>query len=64
MMNGSLLRVFALEYDAKTNSISPHVRYISPDNVLHDLYKIINCGCVTCRRVVGRRSLAQGQARA
>ena len=51
-MNGcSLLRVFALEYDAKTNSISPHVRYISPDNVLHDLYKIINCGCVTCTQI-------------
>ena len=50
-MNGSLLRVFALEYDAKTNSISPHVRYISSDNVLQDLYRIINCELVTCTQI-------------
>ncbi len=48
MMNGSLLRLFTLEYDAKTNSISPHVGYISPDNVLQDLYKVLKCELVTC----------------
>ena len=52
MMNSSSpLRVFSLEYDAKTNSISPHVRYISPDNVLQDLYKILNCELVTCTEI-------------
>ena len=51
MMNGSLLRIFTLEYDAKTNSISPHVRYISPDNVLQDLYRILNCELVTCTEI-------------
>ena len=51
MKSRSPLRVFTLEYDAKTNSISPHVRYISPANVLKDLYKIINCDCVTCTQI-------------
>ena len=52
MMNSHfLLRVFTLEYDAKTNSISPHVRYISPDNVLQDLYKVLNCELVTCTEI-------------
>ena len=45
------LRVFTLEYDAKTNSISPHVRYLSPDNVLQDLYGILNCQLVTCTKI-------------
>ena len=50
-MNGSLLRVFALECDDESRTISPHVRYISPANVLNDLYKIINCDCVTCTQI-------------
>ena len=45
------LKVFTLEVDAATNSISPHVRYISPDNVLHDLYRILNCELVTCTEI-------------
>ena len=45
-MNGSLLKVFTLEVN--DNTISPHVRHISPDNVLKDLYKILNCDLVTC----------------
>ena len=45
-MNGSLLKVFTLEVNDHT--ISPHVRYISPDNVLQNLYKILNCDLVTC----------------
>ena len=44
----SPLKVFTLEVDAATNSISPHVRYISSDNVLKDLYRILNCELVTC----------------
>ena len=51
MTSSSPLRVFTLEYDAKTNSISPHVRYISPDNVLKDLYRILNCELVTCTEI-------------
>lgn len=44
----SLLKVFTLEVNIETNFISPHVRYISPDNVLKDLYRILNCELVTC----------------
>lgn len=51
MKSSSQLRVFTLEYDAKTNSVSPHVRYISPDNVLKDLYRILNCDLVTCTEI-------------
>ena len=51
MTSNSLLRIFTLECDAKTNSISPHVRYISPDNVLNDLYRILNCQLVTCTEI-------------
>ena len=46
------LRIFTLECDAKTNSITPHVRYISPDNVLKDLYRVLNCDLVTCTEIV------------
>lgn len=42
------LRVFTLEVNSTSNSITPHVRYISPDNVLKDLYRILNCEIVTC----------------
>lgn len=51
MMNGSLLRVFSLECNDETRTISPHVRYISPDNVLKDLYKVLNCSLVTCTQI-------------
>ncbi|MBR2734467.1 MAG: hypothetical protein IKN16_12335 [Selenomonadaceae bacterium] len=50
-MNGSLLRVFSLECNDEFRTISPHVRYISPDNVLNDLYRIINCERVTCTEI-------------
>ena len=51
MNSHSPLKVFTLEYDAATNSISPHVRYISPDNILQDLYRILNCDLVTCTEI-------------
>ena len=51
MSSNSLLRLFTLECDAATNSISPHVRYISPDNVLQVLYKLLNCELVTCTEI-------------
>ena len=51
MTSCSQLRIFTLECDVKTNSISPHVRYISPNNVLQDLYKILNCQLVTCTEI-------------
>ena len=51
MNSNSRLRLFTLEYDPKTNSISPHVRYISPDNVLKGLYGILNCSLVTCTEI-------------
>ena len=51
MNSNSLLRLFTLECDAATNSIYPHVRYISPDNILQDLYRILNCDLVTCTEI-------------
>lgn len=51
MKSQSRLRLFTLECDAKTNSISPHIRYISPDNVLQDLYRVLNCELVTCTEI-------------
>ena len=49
MMNSnSLLRLFTLEVNNVSKSITPHVRYISPDNVLQGLYKVLNCELVTC----------------
>lgn len=51
MSSNSQLRIFSLEYNSLTNSISPHVRYISPDNVLKDLREILNCELVTCTQI-------------
>ena len=51
MTSSSPLRIFTLEYDAATNSIFPHVRYIAPDNVLQDLYKVLKCDMVTCTKI-------------
>lgn len=51
MISNSQLRIFSLEYNSLTNSISPHVRYISPDNVLKGLYAILNCELVTCTEI-------------
>lgn len=51
MKSQSRLRLFTLKCDAATNSIFPHVRYISPDNVLQDLYKVLNCEIVTCTEI-------------
>lgn len=51
MNSNSLLRLFTLECDSATSSIRPHVRYISPDNVLKDLYRILNCDLVTCTEI-------------
>ena len=50
-MNGPLLRVFTLECDEEFRTISLHVRYISPANVLKDLYRILNCELVTCTEI-------------
>ena len=49
--NPSPHKVFSLEVNDDTKTITPHVRYISPDNVLHDLYKTLNCDLVTCTEI-------------
>ena len=51
MNSNSLLRIFTLEVNTASNSITPHVRYISPDNVLKNLYRILNCDLVTCTEI-------------
>ena len=51
MTSHSQLRLFTLEVNTKTKSITPHVRYISPDNVLKDLYRILNCDLVNCTEI-------------
>ena len=44
-------KVFSLEVNDENKSITPHIRHISPDNVLHDLYKTLNCDLVTCTEI-------------
>ena len=51
MSNPSPHKVFSLEVNDDTKTITPHVRYISPDNVLHDLYNVLNCDLVTCTEI-------------
>ena len=51
MSNPSPHKVFSLEIDDETKTITPHVRYISPDNVLHDLYNVLNCDLVSCTEI-------------
>lgn len=53
MTSQSPLKIFTLELQKEfdRNIISPHVRYISPDNVLKDLYKILNCELITCTEI-------------
>ena len=51
MTSHSPLRLFTLEVNTETKSITPHLRYISPDNVLKDLYRIINCDLLTCTEI-------------
>lgn len=46
-----LLKVLTLTYDARTNSISPHVAYLNPDHILKDMYEIIGCSCVTVTEI-------------
>ena len=48
MNSKSPLKVFTLEVNNETNTFSPHVRHLSPANVLKDLYKVLNCDLVTC----------------
>ena len=48
MNSKSPLKVFTLEVNNETNTISPHVRHLAPANVLKDLYKVLNCDLVTC----------------
>ena len=45
------LKVLTLSYDARTNSISPHVAYLNPEHILQDMYKIIGCSCVTVTEI-------------
>ena len=51
MKNQSPLRVFALLFNPDTNSLSPHIRYLQPDTILHDMYKILDCNLVTCNEI-------------
>ena len=51
MSSNCQLRVFTLECNDKKKTITPQVRYISVDNVLQDLYKILKCELVTCTQI-------------
>ncbi len=51
MSSNCPLRLFTLECDDKTKKIIPHVRYIAPDNVLQELYRILKCELVTCTQI-------------
>jgi len=45
------LKVFALLYNQLTNSISPHTKYLDPENELASLREILNCEIVTCTQI-------------
>ena len=51
MANKSPLRVLSLLYEPDSNSISPHIHYLQPNNILEDMYKIIGCNLVTCTQI-------------
>ena len=51
MKNQSPLRVFTLLFNPDTNSLSPHIRYLQPNNILQDMYKILACNLVSCTAV-------------
>lgn len=51
MSSNCPLRLFTLECDDKAKKIIPHVRYIAPDNVLQELYRILKCELVTCTQI-------------
>ena len=51
MNKASPLRVFTLTFNSNTHSFAPHIRYLQPDNILHDMYKILRCNLVTCTEI-------------
>ena len=50
-MTKSQLRVFTLTFNSNTRSFTPHIRYLQPNNILPDMYKILDCNLVTCTAV-------------
>ena len=50
-MKESPLKVFTLNFDINTLSFVPHIRFLQPNNILHDMYKFIGCDLVTCTSI-------------
>ena len=45
------LIVLSLEINHESKTIEIHTRRLSKDNCLKDMYKILNCDCVTCTEI-------------
>ena len=50
-MKKSPLNVFTLTFDSNSHSFEPHIRFLNPDHILKDMYKIIGCTLVTCTEI-------------
>lgn len=50
-MKKSPLKVFTLTFNSDTHSFDPHIRFLQPDNILKDMYKILGCNLVTCTEI-------------
>ena len=45
------LKVLALLYNNRTNSISPHTKYLDPENELASMRELLGCEIVTCTQI-------------
>ena len=45
------LKVLALLYNQRTNSISPHTKFLDLENKLESMREILNCELVTCTQI-------------
>ena len=45
------LKVLALLYNQRTNSISPHTKFLDPENEMESLREVLDCEVVTCTQI-------------
>jgi len=45
------LKVLALLYNERTNSISPHTKFLDTEKELESMREILNCEIVTCTQI-------------
>lgn len=50
-MKESPLKVFTISFNFHFHSFDTHIRFLQPDNILNDMYKILGCDLVTCTQI-------------